>query len=245
MNGTVLFISDTHFKYKVNEDAERRKRKLFVDFLESVTGVERLYLVGDIFDFWFEYGNVVPGHYSDVLCALGRLRGSGTRIMMMGGNHDHWLGSALTDDYGIEILASEVTHDLQGRKITITHGDSVMPGDRGYKLLKAIIRSRPVISLARLLHPDLLFSFAHWFSKCSKGVTESRTSRYARQLASIAESSFFGGGNDTFVMGHVHLPLLERYGDRTFVILGDWETHFSYLRLSGGELSLERYHSDG
>lgn len=245
LNDTIIFISDTHFKFNSNDLREKVKRSLFLDFLKANHGISRLYLVGDTFDFWFEYESVIPTYFFDILNGLARLRESGTKIMITGGNHDYWLGSFISDKLGLTILPDEVTHDIQGRKVTINHGDTLMPGDYSYKLLRTIIRSRPAIWLARLLHPAILFRFASWFSRTSKEFTSAGTKRNAEHLFSIAESTFFDRGNDTFVMGHVHLPGIRQYGEKTFAILGDWERHYSYLRLTGGQFSLENLQSEG
>jgi UDP-2,3-diacylglucosamine hydrolase len=245
LNDTIIFISDTHFKFNSNDRFEKVKRTLFLDFLKAHHGISRLYLVGDTFDFWFEYESAIPAYFFDVLCGLAELRKSGTEIMITGGNHDYWLGDFISEKLGLTILPDEVTHEIQGRKVTINHGDTLMPGDHGYKLLRKVIRSRPAIWLARLLHPAILFRFASWFSHTSKGFTSAGTRRNAAHLFSIAESTFFDRGNDTFVMGHVHLPGIRHYGDKTFAILGDWESHYSYLRLKEGKFSLDDLQSEG
>lgn len=245
MSDTVYFLSDTHFKYSSQDPHEKKKRALFGDFLASIEGASRLYLVGDIFDFWFEYRSVIPKYYGSVLEAIGRLARSGTEIFITGGNHDHWFGSYLPETLGVKILPASTIHEIQGRRVMITHGDNLLPGDYGYKALKAVIRSRPVIGFAKIFHPDLLYAFAAAFSRTSKGLTNSRTGRYADRLSGMAGEHFFNQGNDAFVMGHVHLPRLEDIDGRTFIILGDWMTHFSYARLEGGLFTLESYQSEG
>lgn len=240
MNDSIYFLSDTHFSYHRTGTFERKKREAFLSFLQEIEGSERLYLLGDIFDFWF-YGRRVPEEYREVLVGLQRLVRSGTQVLITGGNHDYWLGSYLSGTIGLTILPTIVTHELQGRVVTMTHGDSLLPGDFAYKTLKAVIRSRPAIALARLLPSGLLFGFANRFSKASKGMPHKQTERWAEILAARADASFFRWGNDLFIMGHVHLPLLRRFGGRVFVLLGDWEEHFSYLEMKGGEVSQRRY----
>lgn len=244
MRDSIIFLSDTHFTYHTHDENERKKRSLFLDFLQRIEGIERLYLLGDIFDFWFEYRSAIPKYYEDILSGLHRLVESGSTVSIMGGNHDYWLGSYITETIGMSVLPQLVTHELQGRRITMTHGDMLLPGDFAYKTLKALIRSGPVISIARAVHPDLLYGFARRFSSASKGMTHKKTERVAAKLLALAPERFFEWDNDTFVMGHVHLPRLQQFGDRTFVMLGDWEEHFSYLLLEGGNLSLA-YHRAG
>ncbi len=240
----VFFVSDTHFRYEPSTGEERAKRERFIDFLRRIEGCSRLYLVGDIFDFWFEYRSVVPRYYRDVLDPLVSLRKGGTEIFMTGGNHDYWLGPYVSDVLGFTILPTLSTHEIQGHRITMTHGDSLIPRDFAYKTLKAVIRSGPAIAIARGVHPDLLYAFARRFSRASKGITEGLTERSARILLAMAEGSFFRWGNDVFVMGHVHYPCLTRYGERSFVILGDWERSSSFLELRGGRLTLGFYSPD-
>jgi UDP-2,3-diacylglucosamine hydrolase len=241
LDGSAIFVSDTHFKYRDRSPEEKTKKATFLDFLAGLEGASRLYLVGDIFDFWFEYQSVVPRYYRDVLDALTSLKRGGTDIFLSGGNHDFWYGSFLSETLGFTVLPTLAVHDIQGRRIAITHGDDLIPRDFGYKALKALIRSRGVIALARAVHPDLLFAFAERFSKASKEITEGRTERSAKTILEMAPRSCFRWGNDAFVMGHIHYPVLERFGDKVFVILGDWEKHFTYGKLSGGALTLERY----
>jgi UDP-2,3-diacylglucosamine hydrolase len=238
---SIIFLSDTHFSYHTDDEKERKKRALFLEFLSRIEGVGSLYLLGDIFDFWFEYRSVAPKYYHDILDGLNRLTKGGSRVSIMGGNHDYWLGSYISETLGMTVLPQLVTHELQGRRITMTHGDMLLPGDLAYKTLKAVTRNPFVISIARLVHPDILYGLARNFSRASKGVTHKKTQKVAGKLLEIAPDRFFEWGNDTFVMGHVHLPRMESFGDRIFVMLGDWEEHFSYLLLKGGNLSLECY----
>jgi UDP-2,3-diacylglucosamine hydrolase len=244
LDKSIFFISDTHFAYHNTGENESKKRSLFLEFLDRIRGAERLYLLGDIFDFWFEHGKSMPGYYDDVLEGLRRLVDSGTATFITGGNHDHWLGSYFPEKLGITVLPTMVTHELQGRTVTMTHGDTLLPGDYAYKALKAVIRSRPVITLARMVHPALLYRLAGHFSSASKGMTHKKTEHAAETLLQRAGDSFFKWGNDVFIMGHVHFPVLRRFDDRAFVILGDWEEHFSYLELRGGDPSLHRYNPE-
>ncbi len=241
---SVFFVSDTHFTYHTADADERKKRALFLDFLERISGARRLYLVGDTFDFWFEYRSVIPKYYGDILHGLLTVRRNGTEVCITGGNHDHWFGSYITDTLGVTVLPTLTTHRLQGKTITVTHGDTLLPGDYAYKTLKTIIRSRPAIELSRLIHPDILYRFARWFSQSSQKMNGKKTERFAWVMCERAPDNFFHWNNDVFIMGHIHYPLMKHYDDKTFVILGDWVSHYSYLRLDGGELFLEYYNPD-
>jgi UDP-2,3-diacylglucosamine hydrolase len=237
----IYFLSDTHFQYHNFSVEERKKVTSFLHFLDHIRGAGRLYLVGDIFDFWFEYGAVVPRYYHDILTGLHDLSRSGTEILITGGNHDFWIGPYLTESIGMTRLSPLVTHELQGRRITITHGDLLLPGDYAYKALKAVIRSWPAVALARIVHPDILYGFARLFSRASKSIPHGKADRSKDILVRMAPESFFRWGNDAFIMGHIHYPCIERFDGREFVILGDWEEHRSFVRLEDGVLSLESY----
>ncbi len=239
----IYFISDTHFKYHITGEDEREKRKRFLSFIEEIGSPEALFLVGDIFDFWFEYESVVPAYYRDVLHALRGLRENGTKIFISRGNHDYWLGRYISDEIGITILPDLSIHNIQGRTVAVTHGDTLLHRDYAYKVLKSVIRNKAVIALAKCIHPDILFSFAKNFSRTSKGVTHKKTERSARELIARAPEDFFRWSNDIFIMGHIHFPVHRKFGDREFVILGDWEENFSYLEMENGNVSLKRYTS--
>ena len=245
MSDTVFFVSDTHFKYHSTGEKEREKRNLFLRFLETCTGASRVYLLGDIFDFWFEYRSAVPSFYYDILHGLYKLAEAGTRIFMTGGNHDYWLGDFLPDVIGVEILEDETTESIQGHSITMTHGDMLVPGDYGYRVLKTLTRSRFAVNLARALPPDLLYALARGVSRTSKSITNKKTGFFAETISSVAREKFFNNGNDVFIMGHVHMPMMRHYDDKTLIILGDWVEHTSYLRLEEGVFSLESFQSEG
>jgi len=241
LNDSILFIADTHFRFDGSTPDERDKRLSFIEFLERSDAPRRLYLLGDIFDFWFEYRSVIPRYYRDIIEALAGLKGRGTEILLTGGNHDFWYGSYFAETLGFTLLPQLAVHELQGKRVVVTHGDALLPRDFGYKALKAVIRSRPAVACARAVHPDILFGFAASFSRFSKGLTEPQTERCARMLRSMALSSFFRWDNEIFIMGHVHYPCLDRFDEKAFVILGDWERHRSYGELAGGEISLKYY----
>lgn len=237
----IYFVSDTHFKYQISTETESKKRRRFLTFIEEIGSPKQLFLVGDIFDFWFEYNSVVPAYYSDILNALRGLREKGTEILISKGNHDYWLGRYISEEIGLKILPELSTHIIQEHTVTVTHGDSLLHRDYAYKVLKSVIRNRAVIAAASCIHPDILFSFAKNFSRTSKGVTHKKTERAARELIARAKEDFFKWGNDIFVMGHIHFPTHEKFGDKQFIILGDWEENFSYLEMENGTATLKRY----
>ncbi len=159
----------------------------------------------------------------------------------MGGNHDYWVGDFVTDDLGMHVHQKEILVSCQGRKIVCAHGDLVMPRDTSYKILKAIIRNRVVIGAAKWIHPDIMDAIAQGVSAGSRRISKAAQQKRAAQMADLAHREFFSRGNDVFIMGHVHFPLLDTRDGHEFLLLGDWIQNFTYGRLFEGRLSLEQF----
>jgi UDP-2,3-diacylglucosamine hydrolase len=236
----IRFAADAHFKSR-SIPGETERRELFIRFLGTLPGGSALILLGDIFDFYFEYRSVVSNRYIDLYRALIDCRSRGVSVHFLGGNHDYWVGDFFERDLGITTHTDEMAVAAQGRKIVCAHGDLVIPRDPGYKILKTIIRNRFVIGVSRWIHPDVMSAIATCVSTLSRNVKKSSQEERARWLAEIAPTKFYGRGNDIFVMGHVHYPLHHVHDGREFLIVGDWVTNFTYGRLCGGKLSLERF----
>jgi len=236
----ILFVADTHFRSReVPGEAARRDR--FISFLRGVPDGGVLFLLGDIFDFYFEYRSVVCKRFVDLFAALMDCRDRGVTMHFLGGNHDYWVGRFITHDLGITVHENEILFSAQGRKIVCAHGDLVMPGDTGYKILKTIIRNRFVIGASRWIHPDIMDAIARGVASGSRRISKTPQEPQAIKLAEVSHRKFFSRGNDAFVMGHIHHPLLDSRGGRDFLLVGDWIESFTYGKLSDGKLTLERF----
>jgi UDP-2,3-diacylglucosamine hydrolase len=234
----IRIVADTHFRDRdLPGEAERRDR--FLRFLNSLSTGTWLVLLGDIFDFYFEYRSVVSRRYLDIYEALDQCRHRGVDLHFLGGNHDHWVGDFFTHDLGITVHQDEIRIAAQGRKIVLAHGDLVMPRDYGYKVLKSVIRNRAVIGASRWIHPDIMDSIARGVAHGSRQYFNVPQEKRARAVEAHAWKSFFERDNDAFVMGHVHYPMHVTRDGREFMIVGDWLEHFTYGRLSSGRLRLE------
>ncbi len=236
-----FIASDVHLG-AVPRATERR----FVRFLEHV-GSEgtTLLLNGDVFDFWFEYGSVIPGAHLRVLGALAALVDAGVAVTFVGGNHDAWGGRYLEEEIGMRVVDGPAVLPVAGRPALVAHGDGLGPGDLGYKALKAVIRSRPAVWAFRALHPELGVKLARFVSK-----TEHRLSPDAAYVAArsdelvawaaerLAEAPELGW----VVCGHAHAPRLEELEPgRWYANAGDWITHDSYVRIDDGVPRLCRW----
>jgi UDP-2,3-diacylglucosamine hydrolase len=238
----IRIVADTHFRdLAISGEHERRQR--FSAFLASLPAGTLLVLLGDIFDFYFEYRSVVSRRYLDVYAALDRCRQRGVDLHFLGGNHDHWVGPFFTDELGIKVHSDEIRLAAQGRKLVLAHGDLVMQRDYGYKVLKTVLRNRGVIAVSRLVHPDLMDAIARNVAHGSRAYFSVPQERRARAVLAHAWDNFYSRGNDAFVMGHVHYPMHETREGREFMIVGDWLQHFTYGRLTGGRLRLETFKS--
>jgi UDP-2,3-diacylglucosamine hydrolase len=233
----VFFLSDAHLGAEPRDREAARERRLH-DFLTSLHGrAAALYVVGDLFDFWFEYRTAIPRRHFDTLAALRALVQSGVEVTYLNGNHDFWLGPFLSEELGVRTRNDALTLELQGRRIWVHHGDGLVGGDLGYKVLKRVIRHPASIAMYRWLHPDLGIPLAHWVSHLSRRARDEPLPDVDRLWREIAEPRF-AEGFDAVMIGHFHHPVVRRDGGRSLFVLGDWMRHFSYVRLEGGELEL-------
>jgi len=238
---TIYFVSDAHFGlYPLAE--ERPREEAFLQFLEFVgqTG-QSLILLGDLFDFWYEYRSVIPRRYIRILSALERLKREGLDIHFLVGNHDFWMGNFFQKELGIPVHQEPWETSFQGKRFFIFHGDGIAKKDRGYRMLKKILRNPVFISLYRLLHPDLAFAMAGFFSRLSRNhtpVSKEKMEILEKDYLEYAEKRF-QEGYDCVVLGHTHRPLEMRRGKWTYLNTGDWMIYFTYGKFTQGHLSLE------
>jgi UDP-2,3-diacylglucosamine hydrolase len=234
----VVFVSDAHFALQLDV-AERARRDSFLQFLESLQGVERLIVAGDLFQFWFDLGATIPKVYFDVLEALHLLRRKGTHIDYLAGNHDYWRSRFFRHQLDIETHTEKLELRTQGRNVLVQHGDGVGPGDHGYKLLKRILRHPLTLGAARLLHPDALYALAHGMDRWSHQHTSRQPIDTSR--LEVAAHQAFARGFDALVLGHVHTQLQKPLDRGELVVIGDWMELFSYVTLEEGVFALHRW----
>jgi UDP-2,3-diacylglucosamine hydrolase len=234
------FLSDAHLGAEPHEREAPRERALH-DFLTSLAGrASHLYIAGDLFDFWFEYRHAIPRRHFATLAVLRELRRAGVEITYLNGNHDFWLGPFLSEELGLITRHGAVEISLQGRRIWLHHGDGLLGGDLGYKLLKRALRHPLSIGLYRWLHPDLGFPLANRVSLASRHSRDERRLDGVRLWNEIARPRF-AAGFDTVIVGHLHHAFERRQGRNVFFVLGDWIDQFTYVVLEDGELTMRRW----
>lgn len=241
MTQRTVVVSDIHLGAirPANEAA-------FLRFLERVPDLgDELLINGDLFDFWYEYGEVVPRGHFRVLSALHQLIRAGIPIRYLGGNHDAWAGSFLSDEVGIDIVDGPAILEVGGRRAYVAHGDGLGGGDWGYRFLKWSSRSRAGRFAFRLLHPGLGIPLARLASstegKAARG--ESHVSSRAPRLEDFAHDLLAAREDlDLVIFGHVHQPVLEEVRPGRFYLnAGDWIDSCTYALVSSDAVALHRF----
>jgi UDP-2,3-diacylglucosamine hydrolase len=238
--GQTYFISDVHLG-TLSAEKERKQVDYFLSFLRSLeTGAERIFFIGDLFDFWFEYKYVIPKKYFPVLYQLARLREKKIEMHYLPGNHDFWLGEFFSRELGIYCYPNDWSGELAGKKFYLFHGDGLAKKDAGYRLLKKVLRKNISLKLFRLLHPDLGIPLARIVSGSSRHYTDQLKLNSEPDYIEYADAKF-QQGYDYVIMGHQHRPKTYETGRHKYINLGDWLIHYSYALFDGSQLLLKYY----
>jgi len=234
MNPAVYFASDTHFGAG-SVESQRERAELFLNWLDGIEDGAWLYLLGDIFDFWLDYPSYMPKEHLEILYGLRKLQDRGVRLRFVGGNHDVWCADFLAGSLAVEILRDGSVVEHQGRRIRLFHGDGLLAGDRLYKVFRALVRNRLLVFLAKSIHPELLHRFAHALSQKSREYDRHDPQQIVELIQEYGRQNSHSDV-DHVVVGHIHLPHQQAFGDWTFNCLGDWLMHRTAGILSDGKL---------
>ena len=243
MSERVYFISDVHLGVPDGKRNAEQHQDVLIGFLRHVgeTG-GKLFVVGDLFDFWFEYRSSIPTTGARVIFELYALVQQGVEVVILPGNHDIWLGDYLRNQVGLEVCDNPLEIELQGRRFHITHGDE-FGADWKFTLSRAILKSRLCIWLFRLLHPDLGIRLG----RMTSGVSDARariTPRNDRRIYEKVAEKLIQDGNDVVVCGHYHHGIdMDIYGGK-LIVLGNWLRSDTYAELENGEIRLMRWLGD-
>lgn len=242
----VYFASDFHLGLH-SPIPNREREKLITKWLDSIlSDTEELYLLGDLFDYWYEYDKVVPRGHIRVLGKLAEFRDRDIPVHLFTGNHDLWMFGYLEEELGLSFYREPIVKSIQGKRFHIGHGDGLGPGDQGYKILKKIFTNRISQWLFARIHPNTGIRIMQWFSKKSREAEEGVVEFLGPEkewLIQYAENELKKRDTDFFVFGHRHLPIdytLSNQRSR-YINTGDWINHFSYARLENGQLELLKY----
>lgn len=239
----IYFLSDAHLAFKEN-DIEVEKRKKLLAFLEHVGNDRKaaaLYLVGDIFDFWFEWYHVVPKYWFPVLFRFRQLMEAGIKVHFITGNHDFYTGTYLEKEIGVTCFNECCEFEKDSKRFFVAHGDGYAKKDRGYRLLKRVIRNPFSTFLYKtFISADLGMQVARWFSHSSRQLRKTKKSAWAEEYYRFAQKKF-DQGFDYVVLGHIHYPMRKEQGGKVYVNCGDWMNHFTYGKYDGKDLTLEHF----
>lgn len=242
----IYFASDFHLGVPDFQSSLEREKKIVRWLDEARKDAEEIFLVGDIFDFWFEYKRAVPRGFTRLLGKISEITDSGIPVHVFTGNHDMWIFDYLPKECGVILHREPIERSFGGKKWLIGHGDGLGPGDQGYKFLKKIFASKVCQWLFARLHPN----FGIWLANLSSG--------YSRSTTGDKDRIFLGEENewlivyckevlqtkhyDFFVFGHRHLPLDLMVGEKSrYINLGEWLHHQTYAVYDGHEMQLKKF----
>ncbi|MCX6286518.1 MAG: UDP-2,3-diacylglucosamine diphosphatase [Bacteroidetes bacterium] len=249
MNGKIYFASDFHLGIPDRRQSLEREKRL-VHWLDMARkDAEEIFLMGDLFDFWFEYRTAVPRGYTRLLGILAEITDSGIPVHLFRGNHDMWAFSYLQEEVGIQLHRNPEFRSFNGKNFYLAHGDGLGPGDHGYKFIKKVFASPVNQWLFRLIHPDLGISMAlFWSRKSRHAAMQKEKTEEERNLRLINERILFHSQElikqhpelDYLVYGHYHYPVETAISEKAVqVVLGDWLTHFTYAVFDGEKLTMK------
>lgn len=245
----IYFISDAHLGSLAISSRRTQERRL-VNFLDSIKHkAAAVYLLGDMFDFWFEYREVVPKGYTRFLGKLSELTDLGVEVHYFTGNHDIWMHDYLSSECGVVMHREAVeTLELYGQTFLIGHGDGVGQLDKGFKVIRSIFHNKLCQKLFSMLHPSIGVRFGMTWAKHSRlkrpngeeppyqGENNESLCLYAKDyLQSHPDINYF-------IFGHRHIELdLMLNSTCRMLILGDWIQQFTFARFDGQRMTLDSY----
>jgi len=242
----IFFASDQHFGAPTKELSFPREQK-FVKWLDEIKDeAQAIFLLGDLFDFWFEYKTVVPKGFIRVLGKLAELRDGGIPIYFFVGNHDLWMQDYFEKELNIPVFRDNKEFTFGNKTFLIGHGDGKGPGDMGYKRMKKVFEAPLSKWLYRWLHPDLGMKLGQYLSVKNKLISGDEDVKFLGEdqewLVLYAKRKLETKHYDYFIFGHRHLPMKIEVGKNSeYVNLGDWIGYFTYGVFDGENFELREY----
>ncbi|MES2417401.1 MAG: UDP-2,3-diacylglucosamine diphosphatase [Bacteroidota bacterium] len=248
MTKNLYFASDFHLGAPDYAESRKREERI-VRWLDFITPTcSELFLMGDVFDFWFEYNKVIPKGFIRLQGKLAQMADLGIKIYFFKGNHDMWVDDYFTKEMGIEIISDELIMERNGKKFYLHHGDGLGPGDRKYKFLRKVFRNRFCQWLFAVLPPRIGLFVANGWSGSSRIASHKKEVYLGEEnewLAIFAKEQLQKEHYDYFIFGHRHLPLVIELGNQScYVNIGEWINYNSYAVFDGNELKLEYFEQE-
>ncbi len=240
----IYFASDFHLGIPNGAKSLEREKKV-IRWLESIRhDAKEIYLVGDIFDFWFEYKTVVPRGYTRLLGKLAEISDSGISLHVFIGNHDMWQFGYLEEEIGAKLHREPIVREYGDKKFFIGHGDGLGPGDYGYKFIKKVFASPICQWLFARLDPNFAIGIANYWSRRSRAANGEEVFQGEENewLYHFAKEHLEKEHIDYFIFGHRHLSLDLKLGEKArYINLGDWVSLFTYAVFDGETLELKKF----
>lgn len=243
----IYFASDFHLGVPDNASSLQREKKI-VRWLDSIQhDLGELFLMGDLFDFWFEYKKVVPKGFTRLLGKLAFLADKGVPVHIFKGNHDLWMKDYLPSEFDVQLYDKPAWFQINDKVFYLAHGDGLGPGDKGYKLLKKVFTNPFCQWLFGRLHPNLGIGLANYFSNMSRNsqdevAEEEFLGEDQEYLVQHAKSLLQQNHVDYCIYGHRHFPIqLDLEGGSQYINLGDWISHFTYGVFDGENFKLKGF----
>jgi len=235
----IYFISDLHLGVMERKD-DKKREDLFLSLMDKIKPTcEKLYLVGDIFDYWFDYKTVIPKNFYRTLAKLKEFTEAGIEIEYLMGNHDFGHRSFFEEELGITVIESDIERTHSGKRFYISHGDGKADNDTGYLILRSLLRNKVANVLYRIIHPDIGIGIASGSSKKSRSYTDTKEYGENEGMVNFARKKI-DEGFDYVVMGHRHKVLELKHGNGIYYNLGEWINEPSYGTFDGLDFRLKR-----
>lgn len=245
----IYFASDFHLGVNAKLTSQEREKKIvrWLDFIQH--DAHEIYLVGDVFDFWFEYRSVIPKGYARLFGKLAELRDKGIPIFFFIGNHDMWMFRYFETEFGIPIIREPILKEWNGKKFFIGHGDGLGPGDYGYKFIKKVFANKICQFLFGMIHPNLGVGVANFWSQRSRAVSPAELKFLGEEkewLVQFCNEKIETLNVDYFIFGHRHLPIdyMLKNGTSRYINIGEWMHACSYGVLDGNEMKIQFFENE-
>lgn len=242
----IYFLSDFHLGAPNYEASLEREKKIICFFNHIKAEAKEIFIVGDMFDFWYEYRRVVPKGYVRLLGKLAELTDDGIAIHFFVGNHDMWMKDYIQKELNIPVYFEPKEFILHNKKFLIGHGDGLGPGDHGYKLIKKVFRNPICQWLFGILPPAIGIGLANYFSRKSREAIADTEQKFLGEenewLITYSKKILEKKHYDFFIFGHRHLPINFSLPDNSrYINLGDWIRHFTYAVFDGNDVQLKKF----
>ncbi|TXB67051.1 UDP-2,3-diacylglucosamine diphosphatase [Vicingus serpentipes] len=242
----IYFASDFHLGAP-NYEKSLEREKLIVTWLDEIKhNAKEIFLVGDLFDFWFEYKHTIPKGFVRLQGKIAELTDSGIPITLFTGNHDMWMFDYLPKELGVTLHRGNITREFNGKKFLIGHGDGLGPGDHGYKFIKKVFANKLCQWAFERIHPNFGLGIGNYWSSKSRKVNAGSDEIFLGEenewLAIYCREYLQKEHIDYFVFGHRHLPLEIKLNENsTYFNLGEWINYNSFAVFDGEKLEIKTY----